>query len=351
MSADKAAPKNLRSSSQAHKDSPSAKKASDKARDKNSDKMTDKGAEKPAKDLKQASITDYQVEGSEKSAEKSSEALVLKEIKKFNTEVKSLFDDLEKKMDKGFKAMDEKFTKLYSGLEKEVNQLKQDMTDSKTEIENTNRKVADLQKEFDKSLGFETDKREEQLKKVNEKMAEKFKEGDDKLMQKFKEAEESLDKKITELDNKLKLLEKHDRKYNLLFYGIPEEAGEDPIDKLRNLFVNDLKIDMTLVHRMQFIHCHRVPSKGKGPKPIILRFLSYQDRELVLNNANLLAGSKRRILVDLPNSMKTERDRLAKIAYNIRHDEELKTRFKDKGLEVYLEVRKDNSEKWKKRAV
>ena len=39
------------------------------------------------------------------------------------------------------------------------------------------------------------------------------------------------------------LLEKQDRKYNLLFYGIPEEPGEKLYDKMRGYFVNDLGID------------------------------------------------------------------------------------------------------------
>ena len=38
------------------------------------------------------------------------------------------------------------------------------------------------------------------------------------------------------LEDKLKLLEKHNRKYNLLFYGIQETENERVIDKLRTFF-------------------------------------------------------------------------------------------------------------------
>ena len=50
-----------------------------------------------------------------------------------------------------------------------------------------------------------------------------------------------------------------------------------------------------------------------------------------------------------PVQMKNERGRLAKVAYKIRKEEKMQTRIKDKGLEVYLEVRKDENDLWAKR--
>ena len=47
--------------------------------------------------------------------------------------------------------------------------------------------------------------------------------------------------------------------------------------------------------------------------------------------------------------MKIERNRIANIAYQIRKGEELQTRIKDKGLDLYLEVRKDKNAKWVRR--
>ena len=111
-------------------------------------------------------------------------------------------------------------------------------------------------------------------------------------------------------------------------------------------------MDMHTVHRMQFIHGHRLPSEiTKAPKPIILRFASFADRDLMLSNAYKLAGTKRRIVSDLPVVMKKERNRLSKEAYKIRHVEELQTRIKDKGLDIYLQVRKDKDHDWIRRNV
>ena len=57
------------------------------------------------------------------------------------------------------------------------------------------------------------------------------------------------------------------------------------------------------------------------------------------------------MLVDWSAEMKQERSRLAKKSCDIRKSEEIQTRITDKWLDVFLDVRKDNSERWKKRVV
>ena len=49
--------------------------------------------------------------------------------------------------------------------------------------------------------------------------------------------------------------------------------------------------------------------------------------------------------------MKNERSRIATAAYDIRQKEDMHTRIRDKGLEVFLEVRKTAADKWMKRFV
>ena len=58
------------------------------------------------------------------------------------------------------------------------------------------------------------------------------------------EVKAELESKVQELQNTLLLQEKQDRKYNLLFYAITEESNEDIEDKFKNIFLNDLKLDM-----------------------------------------------------------------------------------------------------------
>ena len=139
-----------------------------------------------------------------------------------------------------------------------------------------------------------------------------------------------VDVKIKELNEKLLLLEKHDRKYNLLFYGIPVERGEDLFGKKRQVFLEvlDSRLD-----GMYFVNGHRLFSDpALGPRPALIQFGSYEDREIVLSNAYKLARTRKRIPTDLPVVMK--RGRLAKDAYKIRQDERMQTRIKEKGLFV-----------------
>lgn len=177
------------------------------------------------------------------------------------------------------------------------------------------------------------------------------KDTDEKYMRKMKKMERNLDDKIKLLDQKLMMLEKQDRKYNLLFYGIPEEPDEKLYEKMRHFFMAELKIAKERAQTIHFMNGHRYPSRGAGPNPVILRFTSFEDRQLVLSHAKNLLNTKKRILTDLPISMKKERDRIAKLAYEIRQTEKLQTRIKDKGLDVYLEVRKENKDKWVRRNV
>ena len=99
--------------------------------------------------------------------------------------------------------------------------------------------------------------------------------------EKIKAATVELVAKIKDLDVKLKLLEKQDRKYNLLFYGFIEEAGENVYNVIRHSLIIDLEEER--VQNMYFAAGHRVPTKASGPKPIIIRCTSLEDRELILS--------------------------------------------------------------------
>ena len=95
-----------------------------------------------------------------------------------------------------------------------------------------------------------------------------------------------------------------------------------------------------------------MPTKAVGvPKPILMRFVYYEDRDYVLSKSHHLAKSARRILTDLPKTMRDERARHAKQAYQIRQKEALKTRIRELGLDIILEVRKYDTDKWVQRKV
>lgn len=253
-------------------------------------------------------------------------------FEKFQDEMRTLFKKLDDSIDQKINKLNEKFSNVYDELKAEIGTMKANIEANMSDIESINETLGD----HEKTLEFN---------------ANQLLESENKQKKEMKKMEKSLDEKIKTLDQKLMLLEKQDRKYNLLFYGIPEEPGEKLYDKMRGYFVNDLGIDAERAQKIYFANGHRYPTRSAGPNPIILRFSCFDDRELVLSHAKNLVKTGKRILTDLPVTMKIERDRIAKIAYRIRRDEELQTRIKDKGLDLYLEVRKNRKDKWVKRDV
>lgn len=269
------------------------------------------------------------------------------ELAKFKLDLEEMLKDSEGRMSKlikegedrvskQLKDIETKFTvkidELRGEMKSEIKSVKADVSNTKSEVKHVKEKVLDLEK----SVQYHSDKLEDSEKSQEEKL---------------KSASAELDEKIKLLDTKLQLLEKQDRKYNLLFYGFQEDAEEDVYEIIRQSLIEDLKLEEDKVRNMYFAAGHRVPTKAAGPKPIIIRCTSLEDRELILSNSKYYGAKKKRVVVDLPKEMKEERSRLVKKAYEIRQKEDKQTRIRDKGLNVFLEVRNDQTDKWVKRVV
>ncbi|CAC5409871.1 unnamed protein product [Mytilus coruscus] len=156
-----------------------------------------------------------------------------------------------------------------------------------------------------------------------------------------------LQQQIDDLKEKAILLEKHDRKYNILINGIDDSKTDENVYAItRKLFSEDLHIDNRKANSIPIANAHRVPTHGKGPKPIIVRFLHFGDKQLIMSNAHNLKGKKIRILDDLPISMKGERFLLSHNAFKIRKKDKLQTKIRAKGAHMTLETRKNSSEEW-----
>lgn len=263
------------------------------------------------------------------------------EFVSFKEEIRDMLKSMNKTISRNvtdtitekIETLDQIFSNMFTEIKEDIKGIRTEVLEAKAEVDKVKTKMDEMEVtlEFQEKILTEND--ENQKANLNKVKAE-------------------IDTKLRELNEKILLMEKQDRKYNLLFYGFPEEGSENLFDKLRKVFVKDLEIDSVTVENMYFVHGHRMPVEiQEGSRPIILRFAHYGDRELVLSRAFKLGGTKKRILSDLPVVMKKERRRLAKEAYTIRKGEGLQTRIKDKGLDVYLEVRKESVDKWVKRAV
>ena len=310
---------------------------------------------KVSKDPKVASEGKDGKEKAEKLGDDSSKVNMAAEFEKLRMDMGQMFKNSEDKMSKMLKDSEKRMSDKLSTIElnfstkiKELrDEVKTEMRgfkdEIKVEIENT--KLA-VRKEVD-TMNETVKEMEKSVQNNSDKMDDLVKDQEGKI----KAACTVLDDKLKELDNKLMLLEKQDRKYNLLFYGFQEEAGEDVFSVIRQSLILDLKLDEERVRNMYFAAGHRVPTKGSGPKPIIIRCTSLVDRELILSESKHYGGKRKRVVIDLPKTMKEERSALAKKAYEIRHSEDKQTRIRDKGLEVFLEVRTSETEKWVKRPV
>ncbi|CAG2225411.1 unnamed protein product [Mytilus edulis] len=142
-----------------------------------------------------------------------------------------------------------------------------------------------------------------------------------------------LQQQIDELKEKAILLEKHDRKYNILIYGIDDSNPEENVyATTRKLFSEKLLRDAPKANSMPLANPHRVPTHGKGPTPILVRFVHFGDKQLVMSKAYNLKGTKIRLLDDLPVSMKEERFLLSHNAFTIRKRDKVQTRIRAKDL-------------------
>ena len=250
------------------------------------------------------------------------------DMTKFVEEIRGMFKDLKKDMSTKLKSIDDKFSNIITELREDIGGVREELAQSNAQIQNLQRQVD----EVDKGINYHSDKVDDIERQQEEQ---------------YEELNRKIDNKIEELNKKVMMIEKHERKYNLIFHGIEEERLEKLYGKMRAFFVSAMDIDQERVEKIVFSNGHRMPTKATGiPKPVIMRFASFEARELVISRAFKLAGTGKKILSDLPTAMKEERARLAKEAFDIRQKEKLKTRIRDVGLDMVLEVRKSERDKW-----
>ena len=175
----------------------------------------------------------------------------------------------------------------------------------------------------------------------------------------------------SEFEEKLLQFEIHDRKQNLLIYGVPQTVNENIIDTVNEVFTKVLGNP----REIPLINAHRLPSRGKAepitsgtsrpgpraPDAIIVRFARMFDRDQILHayeqprpprinrdarGAHTTAATpeqtaRERISIrsDLPPALKRERARLASLAFKLRKEKHLMTRIKVMGTKVVLQTR------------
>ncbi len=111
------------------------------------------------------------------------------------------------------------------------------------------------------------------------------------------------------LKNKQVDMENCDKRSNLVFHGIAESV-EDLEAEFHRLCTHYLKLSEQL--RIERIHRVGSPNKDR-PRTVVVKFLSYKDRELFWNNRRNLKGS--RVFVEEHFAVEIQQQRLQLLPY------------------------------------
>ncbi len=125
---------------------------------------------------------------------------------------------------------------------------------------------------------------------------------------------EALKAKTKELNDMLLNLEAYGRRDNLIFDGIPEVKDESCFNLVKEVMVNQMNIPNAAYFR--FDRCHRLHTlahKPNSPKPIIVKFNWYQDRDFIWSKRFDLKGSNIFLREDFPGIIDSRRRALAPV--------------------------------------
>jgi hypothetical protein len=133
----------------------------------------------------------------------------------------------------------------------------------------------------------------------------------------------SLESCKTELLNKIDDLENKSKKNNIIIFGLTEiEDGNEPIDDF--LLLAGCKLDVNL-DKNCVSHAYRI-GKNFGKRPLLVSFIQYSSKEIIMKNVGKLKGSKITISEDLSNKARAKRKNILVKAKEAR----------DKGLNVKI---------------
>ncbi|KAL9964014.1 hypothetical protein ACROYT_G027585 [Oculina patagonica] len=171
------------------------------------------------------------------------------------------------------------------------------------QLENTN---ADLEK----SLQFA----HESISKLSERVV-----AQEKTISELEKGVNELTKSANFEKERAIKLESHSRRNNLIFYGIPEERNENSSKTESTLFSfmeNNLKLKEEDIDGISIERAHRLGKQNASdekPRPIIAKFTFHKNKEIILSNARVLAGTDFGISQDFPREIVEIRRGLVKV--------------------------------------
>ncbi|XP_032232508.2 uncharacterized protein LOC116615018 [Nematostella vectensis] len=138
----------------------------------------------------------------------------------------------------------------------------------------------------------------------------------------------ALEQRMKELEAKSKsdhaeLLDLRTRsmRNNLLFFeffNIPEKNGENPHEVLVNTMIVEMKLQN--VDAIELERVNRIGNRKTSSRPLVAKFLRFQDRERVRKNAHALKGTNIGIAEQFPKEIAHERKVLYPIMKKAKKD-------------------------------
>ena len=158
-----------------------------------------------------------------------------------------------------------------------------------------------------------------------------------------------LQKRVEDLEEQALWEELERKKQNLVVYGLEgSESSEETLGVTKTFMREKLKLDPKWVEEVQLKAAMRLQGNGKGPLPIRITFMWPKDRDTCLRAGPSLKGTNLSLRTDLPRAMRVERAKLASDGYaRKKRGEVIKTRIREKGITLWLEVNEKEGEKWK----
>jgi hypothetical protein len=184
-------------------------------------------------------------------------------------------------------------------------------------------------------------KLDEKLDQMEERLVGRFEGLQDVLnMQdaKIADLETQTKRRCQTLEERMTDAEFHQRKYNLLFFGLqttPKECEQQVKEFMKEA------LEIPDAEAVLFQHCHQLPPGNT----VIVRFVQFKDRERVLRALTKLRGKNKNVTVrtDLPKEMREKRKNLFQQLHAIRQDNKNTIiRVAERGQTIRLEEKKTN---------
>ncbi len=107
---------------------------------------------------------------------------------------------------------------------------------------------------------------------------------------------EALSTENKSLKKELIRSENYSKNQNVKFFGIPESQGET-VHMLIDIFHRVLYIFHIDPSACHIYNIHRLPSNTRGPRPVIIKFVSMLERNLVWESSNMLKDCELKLTI------------------------------------------------------